>query len=246
MTGQIVISMIGGFRLLARGETMRVPPSAERVVAYLAVRDGPASRSQVAGNLWIDLPEERAMANLRSALWRLHQPGIKVVDTHGERLCLSADAEVDLHQLKEAAAAVLVGRLPADQVSVERLADAGELLDDWWEDWVLIERERFRQLRLQALERVATELAASGDYARATTTALAAVVSEPLRESAQRALISIHLAQGNRAEAIRQYCLYRRLMRDELGLEPSQQMETLVGPVPSALINRFEGVLTKR
>ncbi len=64
--------------------------------------------------------------------------------------------------------------------------------------------------------------------------ALAAIASEPLRESSHRALIAVHLAQGNQSEAIRQYRSYRRLIREELDLEPSPQMDELMGALRPA------------
>jgi DNA-binding SARP family transcriptional activator len=54
------------------------------------------------------------------------------------------------------------------------------------------------------------------------------VSGEPLRESAHRAVIEVHLAEGNPGEALRQYDLYRRLLRVELGLSPSQAIRSLV------------------
>src|SRR4029077_18810447 len=56
---------------------------------------------------------------------------------------------------------------------------------------------------------------------------LAAVAGEPLRESSHRAVIRAHLADGNVAEAVRQYRLCRRLLNDHLGLEPSDQTDGL-------------------
>jgi len=56
---------------------------------------------------------------------------------------------------------------------------------------------------------------------------LAAVAAEPLRESAHRAVVSVHLAEGNTAEAIRQYRLCRRLLKEQLGVEPSPRMHQL-------------------
>ena len=57
---------------------------------------------------------------------------------------------------------------------------------------------------------------------------LAAVAAEPLRESAHRAVVSVHLEEGNVSEAIRQYRLCRRLLGTELGIEPSERMQVLV------------------
>ena len=107
---------------------------------------------------------------------------------------------------------------------------AGDLLPDWYDDWVLIERERLRQLRLHALESLAIRRLDAGRYGEAAVAALAAVSIEPLRESAQRVLIRIHLAEGNVGEAVRQYRLYRNLLSDEMGLYPSEQIETLLRP----------------
>lgn len=242
----IALRMLGGFDLRSRGERIVLPPSAERVVAYVALHQGPATRSNVAGTLWLDVPEERAMANLRSALWRLRRPGVAVMESTGERLSLGPDVVVDFRELSLAAHRWLDGSAPADTAELDRLASCSDLLGDWYEDWVLVEREHFRQLRLQALERLSHEFAAIGEFGRAAETALAAVASEPLRESAHRALIAVHLAQGNQGEAIRQYGIYRRLMRDELGLEPSRQMDELIGPVSPAVIERVMRPMTMR
>lgn len=238
MSQRVVLTMLGGFDLRSSGERVVLPPSAERVVAYLAIHRGSAARANVAGTLWIDSPENRAMANLRSALWRLRRPGIDIVENVGEHLALRDDVEVDFRELAFAASRWLDGASPVDLGQLERLAQSRDLLGDWYDDWVLLEREHFRQLRLQALERLAVELAAAGQFGQAIGAALAAVESEPLRESSHRALIAVHLAQGNRGEAIRQYRTYTRLMADELDLPPSSQMEELVGSIPPAALAR--------
>jgi DNA-binding SARP family transcriptional activator len=60
---------------------------------------------------------------------------------------------------------------------------------------------------------------------------MAAVRAEPLRESAQRALIAAHLAEGNCGEALDQFKSYERLLASELGLCPSAQMLELVSAI---------------
>ena len=59
--------------------------------------------------------------------------------------------------------------------------------------------------------------------------ALLAVAAEPLRESAHRALLQAHIAEGNMGEALRDYGRYRDLLRRELGVAPSPLIERLVG-----------------
>jgi DNA-binding SARP family transcriptional activator len=227
----VELRLLCGFDLRAAGQRMRLPLSGQRVVAFLALHDQPVQRLYVAGSLWLDAPEERASARLRTALWRLRQPQCCIVEATTTHLSLAPDIAVDVRDAVAAARRALrVGMLP-DDPEVEELCLAGELLPDWYEDWVLIERERFRVLRLEALEAIAAELAGAGRFAAAAETALAAVAGEPLRESAHRVLIGVHIAQGNWFDALRQYRFYRDLVRNQLGLEPSPEMEQLVQPL---------------
>ena len=93
---------------------------------------------------------------------------------------------------------------------------------------MILERERFRQLRIDALETLCSELSAAGHYADATEAGLAAVVAEPLREQAHRVLIAAHLAAGNPGEALRQYRILRELLARELGVAPSPATDRLL------------------
>jgi DNA-binding SARP family transcriptional activator len=103
-----------------------------------------------------------------------------------------------------------------------------ELLPGWYDDWVLVERERHRQLSLHALESLCEHLTACGRYGAAVLAGLAAVDREPLRESAHRALIRVHLAEGNAGEAIRRYRLYEGIAARDLGVGPSPMMRSLL------------------
>ena len=227
------LSVIGSFDLSWHGTTVPLPPSVERLVAYVALHEGHSTRPRVAGTLWSAVPEERAMANLRSALWRLGRQGLPVLCSVGDRLSLAPEVTVDLREVSRAAHHVIDHGRMADDAGIDVLASYDDLLGEWYDDWVLIEREHFRLLRLSALERMAHCLAGDGRFGRAVEIALAAVAAEPLRETAHRALIEIHLAEGNRPEALRQFDVYRRLMRDELDLEPSLEMAALVAPLRS-------------
>jgi DNA-binding SARP family transcriptional activator len=106
---------------------------------------------------------------------------------------------------------------------------SSDLLPDWYEDdWVVVHRERYHHLRLHALEAMCERLTATQRYGEAVEAGLAAVRAEPLRESAHQALVKVHLAEGNRYEATRQYQSCRRLLRNELGLEPSPRLQALL------------------
>jgi DNA-binding SARP family transcriptional activator len=161
-------------------------------------------------------------------LWRLPQPGgVPVVETSATHLRLASDVYVDFHDL-----AARMERLDQASSEIHELAPSsaltGDLLPDWYEDWILLERERFRQLRLHALEALCARLTEAGRFGAAVQAGLTAVSGEPLRESAHRTLIQAHLAEGNPGEAVRQYHLYRRLLADELALEPSAAIRGLV------------------
>jgi DNA-binding SARP family transcriptional activator len=111
--------------------------------------------------------------------------------------------------------------------SVDALS--ADLLPDWYDDWVVIETEAWRQLRLHALEALSGRLTEAGRLADAAGAALAAVNTEPLRETARAALIRVHLAEGNQSEALTEFERYRVLLHAELGLEPTRRLGELVG-----------------
>jgi DNA-binding SARP family transcriptional activator len=110
---------------------------------------------------------------------------------------------------------------------ISDLLRAGDLLPGWYEDWVLAERDRLRQLRLHTLEFLCERLTRIGMYAAAVQAGLAVVREDPLRESAHRVLVGAYAAEGNYGEAIRQYRLFRQLLQAELGLKPSAKMQEL-------------------
>jgi DNA-binding SARP family transcriptional activator len=225
------VALLEGFELRLGGQVVDLPLGAQRLIAFLALHDRPLQRSFVANSLWLDSSEERAGANLRSALWRLHRSSRPVVDVRGTQIRLRADVAVDLREATGRARRLLDANAPTDFDEPFEIATMGDLLPDWYEDWILVERERFRQLRLHALETLCERLSGASRHAQAVEAGLGAVAGEPLRESAHRALIAAYLAEGNAGEAIRQYRMCERLLRDELGIEPSPLIRQLVDPL---------------
>jgi DNA-binding SARP family transcriptional activator len=71
---------------------------------------------------------------------------------------------------------------------------------------------------------------------------MAAIACEPLRESAHRAVVRVHLADGDPAEALRQYRLHLRLLNSELGLPPSPQFRTLIASLTASAHRETTGV----
>ena len=231
-SSDVTLKLLDGFRLELRGDALQVAPTVQRVVAFLAVHNRPLQRLFVAGNLWIDSDEERANANLRTALWRLQHVGVRLIESTRSHVRLAQGIRVDLHEAAARARQLLYDPRSAAPTEQDAMRLAGDLLPDWYEDWVLVEREHFRQLRLQALEAICLALGAAGAYGAAVDAGLACVAAEPLRESAHRALMTIHLAQGNAGEAMRQYGLYSRLALDALGVAPSAEMQRMLRALP--------------
>jgi DNA-binding SARP family transcriptional activator len=224
------VTLLDGFALHRGAERVDVPLAAQRLLALLAVHGRPLPRSLVAGTLWPDKSEERAHANLRSILWRLRRLSPARLVSGARCLALVDDATVDVHRVTAAARAQLDGDGPTLTADARALVDSDELLPGWYDDWVLVERERLRQLRLHALERLCARLTTLGRIGEAVDVGLAIVAHEPLRESAHRALIGAHLAEGNVAEAVRQYARCRAALWDALELEPGPELEHLVSP----------------
>jgi DNA-binding SARP family transcriptional activator len=226
------LQLLGGFDLRLNDQLVAVTSGSQRLVAFLALHDRLLPRSYVAGVLWPDVPTERANANLRAGLWRLPPAYRRLVELSARHLRLAATVSVDLR-----GAVALAQRLldrsrrsaDADLSGAARLQLSDDVLPTWYDDdWVVVERERFHQLRLHALEALCRRLIAARRYGEAVDAGLTAVRAEPLRESAHRALIEAHIAEGNRAEAGRQYEQCRLLLLDELGVEPSDGLRDLV------------------
>jgi DNA-binding SARP family transcriptional activator len=236
------VLLVGGFQLVEGDAQIALAEGSRRLLALLAIRDRPVARLLVAGTLWPDATESRAYASLRSALSRLHGTVRDAVKVNPSDLRLASSVQVDLreaqllaHRLLEAADQPLD---PADLSGAAIAALSGELLPDWYEDWVLLEAEDWRQLRLHALETLAGLLTAAGRYGDAAQAALSAVRADPLRESPHAALIKVHLAEHNRSEALREFKRYQELLRAELDIGPSPQLRQLLDPPPDNVTPR--------
>jgi len=221
------LRLLGAFGLETDGVPVQLPHAAQRVLAFLALSDRPLSRMYVSGSLWTESPDARAAASLRTVVWRLHSAAPHLISVDAHHLALGPDVSVDYRECSALAGRVLHGHL-ADVEDVSPLCSPGELLPDWYDDWLELEREHFRLLRVRALERLAEELAGAGRLAEAAEAGMAAVTSDPLRETAHRALIRVFLAEGNTFEAVRQFRLYRSLALRHLGAEPAEETVALV------------------
>ncbi len=205
---------------------------AARLIAYLALHPGDHDRQRIAGTLWPDTPDARAAGNLRSALWRLNALPVDLVNVDRSWVALRPEVLVDVRLLSDWAARLISdSRHPDDLASVPWDVEGVELLPGWPDDWLVLERERVRQRLLHAMECMARELIGLNRCAEAVEVAMVAVRADGLRESAQRTLITAHLAEGNHSEARRCYNQHRDLVARELGVRPSSSLAALIDPV---------------
>jgi DNA-binding SARP family transcriptional activator len=205
--------------------------SGRRVLAYLVVRGRPTPRGVIAAALWPDMLDEAARANLRRALWRMPRGWVVAL---GDELLV--DAKSDLQQAQAAAARALAGE-PLAYPEIELLSQ--ELLPGWHEEWALGPQDAFHLLRVQALEAACRSLGAAGEYALATQAGAAALAAEPLRESAAEALISVHLAQRNRYQAVQCFRDLASRLDRELGVAPDPLLaqRVLDGGLPGTVFH---------
>jgi DNA-binding SARP family transcriptional activator len=233
------LQLLGSFRLQGGGKALPIRASEQRVLALLALQ-GSTSRAAVADQLWPDSEYERARACLRSTLSRLRMDAAGSVQHDCDTLSLAA-ADVDFHSAvawAETALSVDGGWAPQlPPVSLER-----DLLPGWSEGWIIQARERLRLLNLCALEQVAGRLAAQNRLGLASSLAKTAVRLDPLRETAARALIEIHLREGNTAAALAEYRRLEKLLLEETGTPPNPSLTSLMaGLAGPARYATFQG-----
>jgi SARP family transcriptional regulator, regulator of embCAB operon len=224
------VSLLGGFSLRTGGVERPLGHSGRRLLALLALAGQQMLRSAVAGMLWPEASEARASACLRSALARLTHAAGCLLCVNASQLSLDPAVRVDLREAQVLARQLVAGEAELSAAGsqgdvVERLSL--DLLPGWYDDWVLIEAETWRQLRLHALEALSARLTAVGRHAEAILAALAAVSADPLRESPRSVLISAYLAEGNRSDALREFTRYQRLLGSALGVEPTPRLRAL-------------------
>lgn len=205
-------------------------PSAamQRLLALLALQGPRMTRVQAAGTLWPEKTDERALANLRSALWRLDEATLAVLCCDGQHVSLHGDVDVDVQEFELRCLAGFDTSMTTGDIVAFARSGTADLLPGWYDDWIIFERERMRQVYLYGLESLSASLRDAGRAGDAVLVGLAAVAREPLRESAHRVVIEAHLVAGNRVEARRQFRLCADYLLENLGVEPSPALAALI------------------
>ena len=123
------LTLLRAFELVCEGVAIPLPVGVQRVVAFIALGRQPRQRTYIAGCLWLDTPDERAQANLRSALWRLRCRGYPLIRATASQLHLDPAVEVDLYEAEALARRTLEDKT-GPPVDVDLSAFDSDLLPD--------------------------------------------------------------------------------------------------------------------
>jgi DNA-binding SARP family transcriptional activator len=229
----IRLEVLGCFRLVVDNHPPIVAGPSQRLLAYLAVQDHPQRRSHLAGTLWPESSESHAHASLRSALWRLRATASQLIGPSEQFIGLDPAVAVDYRESCELAWRLIADTdiaSPGEDDRIDRCSLLNDLLPGWYDEWAISERERFRQLRLHALESLCNRLRRQHRFAEAIHVGYSVLACEPLRENIHKILIRSFLEEGNVSEAYRQYDVLRVTLRHALGVEPSFTFSEIMGP----------------
>src|SRR5262245_58812624 len=228
--------LFGGFRSwFDPRHVVRLPTrKAEALVAYLAIPPGkPHSRDKMASLLWGERSEAQARASLRQTLLRVRRA---IGATDGDCFHVAADGialdptivSVDVTAFEHATATASPEGLAQAAALYHGDLLAGLAIDESpFEDWLLAERERLRELALEALARLLAHQRASDRPEAAILTALQLVGLDPLQEAVHRALMRLYVQLGRRGAALRQYQRCVAVLRRELNVEPETETKQL-------------------
>jgi tetratricopeptide (TPR) repeat protein len=133
---------------------------------------------------------------------------------------LSLDVETFQHKTRPNASAV--------EIRHALSLYTGDLLEDIYDDWCTIERDRLRQIWLEALGRYSQILQSSGKINEAISIVQKWVNAEPFDEAAQRRLMSLYAVSGERAKAIQTYHTFAQSLAYELDTEPLPETQALL------------------
>ncbi len=226
-------------------------PVVFHLLAYLLI-NASNTRTSVCTAFWPDAAERQARRRLSTAVWRLRKyfeavpcGGDRVVVTSGDRLAFRANPPfwADITAFD-----AIVGRAgdddPDDVADLERAVEwyRGDLLEGCYEEWLLPDRERYRQRLITGLERLADWHHRRGNPERAIHYGLRLLDLDPLRESIHRAIMQLHIERGEPTEAIRQFERCRQILDDELGAPPMPETLLLAARIrqPLDLGSRFD------
>ena len=235
------IELFGKFRITRGGEVVSTINTnrLKSLLSYLILHgDTRQPREHLAFLLWPDSDEGQARTNLRQLLHHLRRAlpnecGLLEGDNQSVYFRRNPACALDVSEFDAALAAAETAAQSADvtseHLSLEQAARLyeDELLPGLYDDWLQPKREQYRQMAGKIFGRLAALLEQSRDLQAAIRYAECLVALDPLREAHHQLLIRLHGANRDRASALRAYHQCMRILRRELGVEPSEPTREL-------------------
>jgi DNA-binding SARP family transcriptional activator len=246
------LSLLGPFQMTLDGQPVTGFKSnkVRALLAYLAVEaHRPHRREVLAGLLWPDWPDREALSNLRYALANLRQvigdrtaePPFLLITRDTLQFNTASDHSLDVADFERQIAAGQ--RQIADQKdlqsAIRHLQSAihlyqGSFLEGFsvsdspaFEEWALFTREQIARQMSSALHGLAATYEQRGQYEPARSCAWRQVELEPWDEAAHQQLMRTLALSDQRSAALAQYETCRRLLAEELGVEPAAETTRL-------------------
>ena len=219
------VRVLGELELQRDDDPVALPAGrpARSLLALLALERREHARSQVAARLWPDVLDASARTSLRGALAALR----KALGPDADRYLVATRERVGLSEAVRTDAAEFDRLVAADRLEEAVALWRGELLSGLDDEWVLVARDAWRDKAAEALAALAQRAEAAGALGAAVGHARAMVALDPLAEEAQRTLIRLLAAAGDRAAALATYGRYADRLRSELGVAPSPATRAL-------------------
>lgn len=228
----LALTLLGGFEVRTATGAVVTPSrkKAQALLAYLARRPGQAhARDHLSALLWGDVEDAQARASLRQALFALRSslprtnPAVLVFD--GGMVAVNAKAvAVDVSTFEQR---VTEGSSEALQQAMALYR--GDLLEGFvvdaapFEEWLVAERERLREVAIEALATLLGRQVKAGTVEPAIHTAVRLLALDPLQEVVHRELMQLYAKQGRVGTAMRQYQVCVQILQRELGAEPEAE-----------------------
>lgn len=226
------------------------PRKARELLAYLLLNRGRThSREALAALFWGDSRTADSMKYLRQALWRLRavfEPpevngtdSIFLIEADSIALNPAADLWLDVSEFERTCDEVLTKPGGAvDSGSVASLQAAarlyrGDLLEGWYQDWCVYERERLKRRYIDLMEVLIAIHEVRGEYEKAISVGEEALRHDPAHENIHRCLIRLYAVKGDRTDALRQYERCVSMLREELNAAPSTETAALYEQIRS-------------
>jgi predicted ATPase/DNA-binding SARP family transcriptional activator/uncharacterized protein HemY len=249
----LAIDVLGPLRVSIDGHPITALESVKvrALLAYLAVESGHAhSRAALVGLLWPDFTESSARHNLRQALFNLREilsdataprPFLRI--TRDEiQFNRESDYALDIDSFNHYSLTRGGDSLKSNEdpsmhaLNLEEMVKLyrGEFLqqlmvDDSaeFEDWLLVQRESLHQRVLDAHNYLANYYEQRADLINTRRHATRQLELDPWREEAHRQLMRVLAMDGQRTAALAQYETCKRVLAEELDVEPSVETREL-------------------